>query len=63
VTVDDKPLLRKISLFGMTYTMFLEERGRPNEVGALIMGGNTFTFLNGNNGNLTLHFYINIQGV
>ncbi|XP_056468041.1 interleukin-10 receptor subunit alpha [Gadus chalcogrammus] len=41
VTVDDKPLLRKISLFGMTYTMFLEERGRPNETSMAYLNDDT----------------------
>ncbi|CAL8350533.1 unnamed protein product [Arctogadus glacialis] len=41
VTVEDKPLLRKISLFGMTYTVFLEERGRPNETSVAYLNDDT----------------------
>ncbi|CAL8331951.1 unnamed protein product [Boreogadus saida] len=41
VTVEDKPLLRKISGFGMTYTVFLEEGGRPNETRVAYLNDDT----------------------
>lgn len=37
VRVDEKPVLMKIFPYGITYIIYLEERGKENEVGSLVV--------------------------